>query len=167
MENKQEGRVGENKPPDGRKNGVAKEGADARRSAAMVLEVLAGSLKPVEAASELGICLAGYYKLEERAIGGLVDACAPVAKGRAHSVEKEAEALRIKCRRLESECARYQAFARASQKAIGLNVKSRPPAGEKRGRRRKKPMVRALIAAKALRAEEAPPEPAESVVATV
>src|ERR1700728_2859145 len=49
--------------------------AEAKRIAAAVLEVLAGTRGPCEAASVLGISLARYYQLETRALAGLVAGC--------------------------------------------------------------------------------------------
>ena len=56
--------------------------AEARRLAAAILEVLAGTQGPAEAARMLGISLARYYQLEQRGMAGLVGAC--VARRRGH-----------------------------------------------------------------------------------
>jgi hypothetical protein len=47
---------------------------EARRLAAAVLEVLAGVRSPSDAARVLGLSLARYYQLEQRALAGLVTA---------------------------------------------------------------------------------------------
>src|SRR5271154_511805 len=57
-------------------------GAEARRLAAVILEVLAGVCPRASGAQALGIRLPRYYFLEQRAIRGLVAACEPRPKGR-------------------------------------------------------------------------------------
>ena len=158
----------EKRPYRKRKKSIVSEDTtgDAKRNAALVLEVLAGSLKPVDAAEAMGICANAYYKYEERALMGLVEACEPKAGGRSRPVEKEIEELQKKCRQLESDCVRYQTLARASQKAFGMNIKNRPKPGEKGKKHAKRPVVRALVAAKALKAEVKPEVPAGDKVET-
>src|SRR5438445_352859 len=46
----------------------------AKRSAALILEVLAGLRTPSEASTALGVTTMGYYILERRAVGGMVGA---------------------------------------------------------------------------------------------
>src|SRR5207237_1267514 len=53
----------------------------ARRLAAMVLEVLAGARTPTEAAQALELCVPRYYQLESRALRGLLAACEPAPPG--------------------------------------------------------------------------------------
>lgn len=126
---------------------------EARRVAAAVLEVLAGSRTPVDAATALGVSAPRYYVLEARALAGLVAACESRAKGRTRTPEMELAALRKEHERLQRECARAQALARASQRAVGLSTpKPEKKSGEK-GRRRRKPTVRALKAANLLKSE--------------
>ena len=48
---------------------------DARKTAALVLEVLAGELNPAEAAEILEVSLPRYYQIEKRALEGLIRAC--------------------------------------------------------------------------------------------
>ena len=54
---------------------------EARRTAAVLLEVLAGLRATGSAAKELGITPMRYYQIEERAIGGLIAACEPRPSG--------------------------------------------------------------------------------------
>src|SRR6516164_6368790 len=56
---------------------------EAKRLAAAVLEVLAGTRGPSEAAAALSISLPRYYQLEGRALEGLLAACEPRRGGRA------------------------------------------------------------------------------------
>ena len=50
-------------------------GYDARKTAALVLEVLSGELNPSEAAEILQVSLPRYYQIEKRALEGLIRAC--------------------------------------------------------------------------------------------
>jgi len=50
-------------------------GRDARKTAALVLEVLSGELNPAEAAEILQVGLPCYYQIEKRAFEGLIQAC--------------------------------------------------------------------------------------------
>ena len=131
-------------------------GYDARKTAALVLEVLSGELNPSEAAEILQVSLPRYYQIEKRALEGLIRACeAPAHKGR-----QKSEALRIKELQQElsiqqREVRRVQALLRAGQKASGIATAvaqacSRKPES---GRKRRKPVARALKAAKSLRKE--------------
>jgi hypothetical protein len=138
---------------------------EARRLAAAVLEVLAGLQSPSEAARAVGVSLARYYQLEQRALGGLVTACESRRRGRARGGDPVAE-LRRECDRLRRECARQQALVRATRRSVGLaEPAAPPPTPEARPRRRKRrPTARALRAVAQLRDEAAPagvaaPEP--------
>jgi transposase len=129
---------------------------EARKTAAAILEVLAGNLTPADAAAAVGVSPPRYYLLESRALSGLVGACEPRAKGPGHSLEKELEALRREHERTRRELARAQALARASQRAVGLVVPQKPARPEGKMKKRR-PVVRALRAAANLKAE--PPKP--------
>jgi hypothetical protein len=122
-----------------------------RRQAAAVLEVLAGVRSPAEAAKALALSLPSYYKLEIRALEGLVNGCQPPPRGARPSPEVEVRRVQSECRRLQHELQRYQALARSTQRTVGLVA---PPAPAKkmdaRGRKRRRPAVRALKAAKML-----------------
>src|SRR5207237_2868031 len=61
---------------------------EARRLAAVILEVLAGVCTPASGAQALGIRLPRYYFLEQRAIRGLVAACEPRPTGRTVSSDR-------------------------------------------------------------------------------
>ena len=134
--------------------GAQKGSREAKRKAAVILEVLAGARGPGDAAQALGVSANRYYLLESRALQGLVAACEPRPKGPGVSPEKELAKVRRKADRLEQDVARYQALARVTQRAVGV----RPPAltkkvkGGKR-RKRRKPTVRALKAAEGFKRE--------------
>ena len=133
--------------------GVNGGSREARKVAAAVLEVLAGSRTPLDAAKALGVSAPRYYVLESRALEGMVAACEPRSKGRTRTAEMELAALRKEHERVQRECARAQALVRASQRAVGLSTpKPEKKSGEK-GKRRRKPVVRALRAADRLQSE--------------
>jgi len=119
----------------------------ARRLAALILEVWAGLRTPLQAAQVLGLSLPRYYQIEGNGLAGLVAGCAPRPRGRQASAAHEATALRRDNERLRRELGRQQALVRLAQR--GLGVPPPPPpakAAAKKGRRRK-PVVRALTLA--------------------
>ena len=125
----------------------AEASPEAKRVAAAVLEVLAGTRGPSEAAIALGISLPRYYQLEGRALTGLLAACEPRRGGRGRRGGTELTALRQECDRLRHECARQQALVRAAQRSVGLPPPAPPPPRPVEGgrkRRRRRPKARAL-----------------------
>jgi hypothetical protein len=126
---------------------------ESRRAAAAVLEVLAGVRTPAQAAQSLGLSLVGYYKLEGRAIKGLIDQCGTPARGPRPSADQQVRRLQKQCRQLENDMHRYQALARSAQRVAGLAQVAQPAANkaDARGRRKRKPAVRALKAIRSLR----------------
>ena len=125
----------------------AEASAEAKRVAAAVLEVLAGTRGPSEAAIALGISLPRYYQLEGRALTGLLAACEPRRGRRGPRGGTELTALRQECDRLRRECARQQALVRAAQRSVGLPPPEPPPprpVESGRKRRRRRPKARAL-----------------------
>ncbi len=133
---------------------------EGRLLAAAILEVLAGMRTPTDAARALTVSVPRYYALEARGLEGLVLACEPRGrKGRRRNPEREVERLRKEVERLEKECARRQALLRAASRAVGLGPASAKPDGK----RRRRPVVRALKAAGVLRSgPESGAEKAES-----
>jgi hypothetical protein len=129
---------------------------DARKRAAAVLEVLGGILKPTQAASALSMALSKYYQMEKRALQALISGCEPVPTGRRPKDSgREAEKMRRQIVRLEQDCARYQAIARAAQRTLGLF----PPTKEgkdKAGRKARTPCVRSLKIAATLKKDAEP-----------
>lgn len=129
----------------------------ARRLTAAILEVLAGTRTPAEAAAAVGVSVPRYYQLESRALQGLLEACEPRKPGYQARPEQEIAALRKEVTRLRREQARTQALLRLSQRTVGLaappkakkDSKDKRVSGKKRKRRRK-PSARALKAAKNL-----------------
>jgi hypothetical protein len=134
----------------------------AKRQAAAILEVLAGVLRPAEAAELLKTSLPRYYLWEKRALAGLLAACEPAPRGPRNDAARQIAALERENRRLQRECDRQQALVRAAERALGLarpaQVKSAgkaaSPTGSGKSRKRvRRPMVRALKASQTLRSE--------------
>lgn len=133
---------------------IAGGSREARRIAALVLEVLAGAIKPAEAAAALGMNLPRYYHVEKRALQGLLEACEPGSPGRRENAEKrDVAALEKKVRELERDVCRYQTLARAAQRTLGIPERRAEKAGK--GKRRR-PTVRALKIVRQLKREEPP-----------
>ncbi len=136
----------------------------ARRQAAAILEVLAGVLRPSEAARVLGTSLPRYYQLERRALSGLVSACEPLPRGPRVDQGRQLASLERENRRLKRECDRQQALVRMAERSLGLavpaGVKSAAKGqedvqnGDKKRRRRRRPSVRALRVARGLRSAD-------------
>jgi hypothetical protein len=146
---------------------------EAQRCAAAILEVLAGMRTPTEAALAMGTTVARYYLWEQRAVAGLVGACEP----RARSTRWQITALQKEVAQLKQECARQQALVRTAQRTIGLAPPPTPKPMSKAGgkaagkggnriagkrARQRRPVVRALKAAAALRAAPVAEEAASS-----
>jgi len=125
-------------------------GREAQRQAAVILEVLAGARTPTQAALALNVSVARYYQLETRALRGLVAACEAKPRGRAPSPDKELALLKRQQERLQRELTRQQTLVRVTQRHFGL-ASPAPPAKPAPGKkRRRRPVVRALSAAKQL-----------------
>jgi hypothetical protein len=138
---------------------------EAQRFAAVILEVLAGVRTPTDAAVAIGVSVPRYYLWEQRALEGLVAACEPRPVGQGPSQQHQITVLQKELVRLRQNCVRQQALVRASQRAIGLTPPPQPggkpvskAAGKsgdrnaRKGPRKRRPVVRALKAAAALRA---------------
>lgn len=129
------------------KRSTALRGSEAaRRLGVVVLEVLSGVKTPTEASAAAEVSLPRYYALETRALQGLVGALEPRPKGRQRSTAGELAALQKEKTRLERELGRSQALVRATQRTMGIVSKALP-----KGRRRRRPTVRALKAVTTLR----------------
>jgi hypothetical protein len=127
---------------------------EAKRLAAVILEVLAGMRTLPQAAEALQLSLQRYYQLEARGLRGLLEACEPKPKGRQANPAREMAALQRENERLRRELARQQSLVRLSQRSIGLSPPP-PPAPKSSGKkgRKRKPLVRALSLAARLKQE--------------
>ncbi len=143
--------------------GTQKGSEEAKRKAALVLEVLAGARTPTQAAEALGVSPMRYYTIESQALQGLLGACEPRHGGPKISPEKQVAKLSREAEKLRSDVARYQALARATQRAVGVSppktlkrTKTKDGGKNGRRRRRRKPTVRALKAAAGFQKGTAP-----------
>ncbi len=131
---------------------------EARRLAAVILEVLAGERTPTEAAEAAGVSVPRYYALEGQALEGLLKACEPRPRGPRRTLEREISQLNADIERLEREGARNLALLRATRRTVGIPAVERAPEkkparGGKKPQKRKR-TARALRASKLLRAQE-------------
>ena len=129
---------------------------EASRLAVVILEVLAGVRTPQEAAAVLGVAPPRYYQLETRALNGLVAALEPRPKGKQPSLEGRIAQLERELSAAHRETSRQQALVRAAQRSLGIKAtpvtEGKPTEKDRRGRRKRRPTVRALKAARALNA---------------
>ena len=143
--------------PGRKQHGVQGGGREANRIAVAILEVLAGQRRPAEAAAALEISLPRYYILETRALEGLVAACEPKPQGKQPSPQTRIAALEKELQQARRQCARQEALVRVAQRSVGLPAvesrkrKTSSAARDRRGRKRRRPAVRALKAAETLR----------------
>jgi hypothetical protein len=176
------------KKPSRRAPGPEPGSGQANKLALLILDVLAGVRLPAEVAQQAAISLARYYHLEQRVLDAIVQACEPRPRGKVRSPQRQVEELQRQISRLEQQCARQQALLRAAQRTIGLAPPTKLPAKSQIGRggskigpttagrrggtstkpdgakpkRQRRPTVRALKAAKMLRAAaEASPSGAD------
>jgi len=137
---------------------MAASTSEAQRLAAMILEVLGGQRSPPEAAEVLAISLPRYYQLESRALEGLVTALAPRPKGKQPLLENRIKSLEKQLEAAQRQCARQEALVRVTQRTLGLATPTAAKSGssspkKEAGRKRRRPMVRALRAARVLAAQ--------------
>jgi hypothetical protein len=114
---------------------IVKSGSpDARKQAALVLEVLGGARTIADASEAMGISTNRYYQLERRALDGLIAALEPRKRGRiVRSVDRVAHLESDKAR-LEREIGRLQALLRGAQRAIGITPPAKPDGSKLRGK---------------------------------
>jgi hypothetical protein len=137
-------------------HGIQGGSREANRIAVAILEVLAGVRSPAEAADALEVSLPRYYLLETRALGGMVAACEPKPQGKQPSPQTRIVALEKELQQARRECARQQALVRVAQRSVGLSAAETPKGKassqpDRRGRKKRRPAVRALKAADTLR----------------
>jgi hypothetical protein len=134
------------------KRGESPVSPEAKRRAAVVFEVLAGLRTPQQAAEVLGLSVPGYYQLEDRAMVHLQYGCEIRPRGRQANGESKVAALAKEVERLKQDVGRYQALLRLTQRTVGVLPAA---TSAKAGKRKRKPMVRAMRRAERLRAEAA------------
>jgi hypothetical protein len=127
---------------------------EAKRMAAVLLEVLAGLRTPLQAAEALQVSLPRYYQLEARGLHGLLDACEPRPKGRQADPGRAMALIQRENEQLRRDLSAQQSLVRVTQRSIGLTPPAAPPpkpSGKKT--RKRKPVARALSMAARLRQE--------------
>jgi hypothetical protein len=143
--------------------GVQGGSSEANRLAVVILEVLAGVRTPTDAADALGVALPRYYQLESRALTGLVAALEPRPIGKQPSLEGRIAQLEKALREANRESLRQQALVRAAQRSLGIKpspaIDGKLSDKDVKGRKKRRPTVRALKAAKALARDTRLPEP--------
>ncbi len=138
---------------------------EAKKQAAIVLEVLSGERGPQEGCEVMGVSLSRYYQLETRGLQGLITALEPKPRGRQSRPEDEIANLKEENRRLKKDLTRNQSLLRSMERSMGIRStiagKGKTKA-KKTGRRRVK-VSRATRVIGALRKPEAPEQaPAEA-----
>jgi len=142
-----------------RKSGPSTLGgsAEAKRLAAVVLEVLSGVRDAREGGRAMGVSINRYYQLETRALQGLIRALEPRPKGRRWSAEEKLARVERDKRRLEQELGRLQALVRAAQRSMGIPAvpkredKSKLAGKTRDGKRRRRTVARGLKMVAALK----------------
>src|SRR6185436_7420319 len=101
-----------------------------------------------------------------RALRGLIHGCTPTPPGRTLMLLKQVRSLEVKAAALEKQVGRYQALLRNAQRSAGLLPPPTPSPsvpGKTTGRRKHRPVVRAMRAIAVLqRAPAGGEEPVES-----
>jgi hypothetical protein len=146
--------------------------------AALILDVLGGNRTPGDAAQAMGLSVARFYVIEQRAILGLVAACETQApRGPSPDLQAQIRRLEIENRRLNQALLRQQAIVRSTQRGLGLTSPRPPPAAAPKGtgkagagrtgtgRRKRRPMVRALRQAQRVAAVPSPTAAAAAILA--
>ena len=125
-----------------------------KKTATMILEVLAGLRSTTEAAQALEISSMRYYVLERRAMEGMVAALQPRPKGKRKGPERALNELRREKIRLEREVGRLQALVRAAQRTMKLPPLVSRDRRKEGGRKTRRPQARAEKTIALLRAPE-------------
>ena len=132
----------------GKDRSVIRASDGAKKSAQAVLEVLAGIRGPSEAAEALATSLPNYYKLETRALEGLVKSLEPREPGKRRvsdeallrSLEKERDGLRRELERMRS-------LVRLAQRTVGMPQAAKPESKDGKARKpRRSNRVKRILA---------------------
>lgn len=144
---------------------MAQTSERARQVAALVLDVLGGNRTPADAAQAMGLSVARFYVIEQRAVLGLVAACDTQSpRGPSPDLHQQIQRLEMENRRLNQALLRQQAIVRSTQRGLGLASPKPPPAAPAKtgagttgkSRRKRRPMVRALRQAQRVAAVHSP-----------
>lgn len=117
--------------------GALRGSAQARKTAAVILEALSGEIGTSEAAERLGVSLSRYYQLEGRALTAMLSAMEPRPRGRVKTPEGEIKALEAEKKQLEKELRRQQSLLRAANRSLGLAGRGGKKASSKPRRKKR------------------------------
>jgi hypothetical protein len=138
---------------------------EAKRQAAVILEVMSGVRSAQEGSDVLGISPMRYYSLEDRALQGMVKALEPRPKGRRmRSPEDAMRQVETERERYRKEAGRLQALLRMVRKSVHLQEPRRVRGVESKvnGKKERKPLRRVDKLLERLKPAEVAPS-AESV----
>jgi hypothetical protein len=129
--------------------------AAAKRTAAVLLEVLGGLRSSTAAARELGVAPVRFYAIEARAVAGLVAACEPRPAGVSPERRdaRELAQLRTLSQRQTQELNQLRSVLRTTQRQLGVaNAAAAAKSDGKRPKsaRVRRPVVRALTVVRRL-----------------
>jgi hypothetical protein len=139
----------------------------AKRQAAVILEVVSGTRGAQEGSEVLGISSMRYYQLEERALQGMVTALEPRAKGpRVPSPEETLRRVEKERERMKREVGRLQTLLRMVRKSVHLQEPRsvRGVGTTMSGKKAKKPLRRVEKLLERLRPTAEPLAAAEAAV---
>jgi hypothetical protein len=141
----------------------------AQQVAVVVLNVLGGNQGPGDAARTLGISMAHYYLIEQRAIRGLLGACEPrLKRGPQPDHTQQVRRLEQQNQHLTQALLRQQAIVRSTHRGLGIRNPTPPiPKVGKSGtqRRARRPTVRALRQANRIAPKPSPNAPSPDTLA--
>jgi len=141
----------QSKPPSKKAGPKTLEGsAEAKKIAAVILEVLAGLRATPDACNALEISVNRYYVLETRALQGLIRALEPLPRGRRKTTQDRVGELEREAELLRRELTRSQALMRSMHRSIGVPSPTTKRNG-KQPKRKRRPEARAMRTIKALR----------------
>lgn len=133
---------------------VVRGSEEARRAAAVILEVVSGERGAYEAAEAVGISPMRYYALEGRALQGMVTALEPRPRGpRGPRPEEALRRVEAEKERLRREVGRLQSLLRLVRK--GYRLEEPKAAAKGKDKKRQKPKSRAKELVSRLRKTEA------------
>jgi hypothetical protein len=117
---------------------------EAARRAAVLLDAIAGRCTVAEACMTLGIGEARYHQLRQRVLAAVALACEPGQPGRPAKAPPDPAAIRLAALEADNDALRFEVEAARVRELLALTMPERllavtppPPAGEKKGARRR------------------------------
>jgi len=134
----------------------------AKRSAAVILEVLAGVRGTYEASVAMGVSPNRYYQLEARALTGMIQALEPLPRGRRKGPEEDVKHLTAENGRLKREVTRLQSLVRVAQRSLGIQVTPGKKGGDASRRRKPSHRGKKVVALLRKRGDDGSPDEAKA-----